>query len=161
MPSSAISIATPRSVRHTRTEAVVAAAYFATFASASHATKYSAISTASGSASGRSQDTSVGTAERPASESSAAGRPWSRTAGWMPRASSRSSASDSRELVARGHDERLGGGGVGVDLGPHEPELDAERDEALLRAVVQVTLEPPALGVARCDDALPRGPQLR
>ena len=78
----------------------------------------------------------------------------------MPRASSRSSVEGLRELVARGHDERLGGGGVGVDLGPHEPELDAERDEALLRAVVQVALEPPALGVARCDDALPRGPQL-
>ena len=36
------------------------------------------------------------------------------------------------------------------------PDLDAERDEPLLRAVVEVALEPPALLVARLDDPRPR-----
>ena len=65
----------PRSVRQSRTEAVDASAYLATLASASHATKYAASSTASGTAPRGSQATSVGTADRAASESSAAGRP--------------------------------------------------------------------------------------
>ena len=41
-----------------------------------------------------------------------------------------------------------------------EPERQRERDEPLLRAVVQVALEPPALGVARLDDARTRAAQL-
>ena len=33
------------------------------------------------------------------------------------------------------------------------PQLHGERDEPLLRAVVQVALQPPALGHARLEDA--------
>ena len=33
------------------------------------------------------------------------------------------------------------------------PQLDGDRDQPLLRAVVQVALEPPALGDARLEDA--------
>jgi hypothetical protein len=33
-----------------------------------------------------------------------------------------------------------------------DPQLDRERDEPLLRAVVQVSLQPSTLGVARLDD---------
>jgi hypothetical protein len=39
----------------------------------------------------------------------------------------------------------------------HEPEVD----EPLLRAVVQIALDPPALGIRRRDDARPRRAQLR
>ena len=41
-----------------------------------------------------------------------------------------------------------------------QPQLERERDEPLLGAVVEVALEPPALGVARRDDPLARGLQL-
>ncbi len=41
------------------------------------------------------------------------------------------------------------------------PQLDRERDEPLLRAVVQVALQPPALVDARLEDAHPRGVDLR
>ena len=40
-----------------------------------------------------------------------------------------------------------------------ELELDHQRDEPLLGAVVEVAAEPPALGVARLDDPGARGPQ--
>src|SRR3954471_15190086 len=93
-PSSAISILASAPDRHTRIVAELAFAYFATLASASHATKYAASSTRSGSRPDGSNDTVVGTVDRVASESSAAPRPCSSTAGWRPRASSRSSLSD-------------------------------------------------------------------
>ena len=41
-----------------------------------------------------------------------------------------------------------------------EPERDGERDEPLLRAVVEVALDPPPLGVGRGDDPGPRRPHL-
>ena len=41
-----------------------------------------------------------------------------------------------------------------------QPQLDGQRDQVLLRAVVDVALEPPALGVLRRHDALARGAQL-
>ena len=41
-----------------------------------------------------------------------------------------------------------------------QPQVERERDEPLLRAVVQVALEPPALGVAGLDDARARRRQL-
>ena len=40
------------------------------------------------------------------------------------------------------------------------PQLQRERDELLLRAVVQVALDPPARRVARLHDPQPRHPQL-
>ena len=78
----------------------------------------------------------------------------------MPRASSRSSSSDCGELAARRRDELLRRRRVAADVGLDQPQLQRERDEPLLRAVVQVALEPPALGVAGRDDALARGLQL-
>src|SRR4051812_42225664 len=93
-PSSAISITATPSRRETRTDALLAWAYLATFASASQATKYAASSTCSDSRPGLSKETVVETPARAASESSAGFRPWLRTAGWIPRASSRSSSSE-------------------------------------------------------------------
>ena len=83
----------------------------------------------------------------------------------MPRASSRSSSSEQRELVARAGHERLGRCRVAADVGADQPQLHGERDEPLLRAVVQVALQPPPLGVAGGDDAAgatpaPRQPRL-
>ena len=81
------------------------------------------------------------------------------TAGWMPRASSRSSArlvcssamravEQRRELLVRSTRLRA------------RPQQQGERDEPRLRAVVQVALEPPALGVAGLDEPRARGAQL-
>ena len=86
----------PRAVapRVSRTITAVAPAYFATFASASDATKYAANSTGLGRRGPGSTTSSVGTAERRTSAWSAGSRPCSSAAGWIPRASSRSSASD-------------------------------------------------------------------
>ena len=75
-------------------------------------------------------------------------------AGWMPRASSRSSSSEwASSSLAVGR-ELLRLGGVAPDVGAEHPQLQRERDEPLLRAVVQVALEPAALGVAGRDDPL-------
>src|SRR3954452_3822871 len=93
-PSSAISIATTPFRRATRIEALVAFAYFATFASASQATKYAASCTGSGRRSAPAHETLAGTGERDARDSSAAFSPWLSTAGWMPRASSRTPSSE-------------------------------------------------------------------
>ena len=46
------------------------------------------------------------------------------------------------------------------DLHARQPELDRERHEPRLGAVVQVALEPPALGVAGLDETRARGAQL-
>ena len=65
-----------------------------------------------------------------------------------------------RELVARLRDQlRRGCRIVGQPrLGNAKPER--ERDQTLLRAVVEVPLQPPPLGVAGLDDARPRRRQL-
>ena len=47
-----------------------------------------------------------------------------------------------------------------VDPRLREPEREAQRDEALLRAVVQVAFQAPALLIGRLDDAPARLPQL-
>ena len=49
---------------------------------------------------------------------------------------------------------------VVADTAIEQAQLQRQGDEALLGAVMQVALEPPALGVAGRDDALPRRPQL-
>ena len=47
-----------------------------------------------------------------------------------------------------------------VTAGSREPERERERDEPLLRAVVEVALDPPLLGIGRGDDPRPRRPHL-
>ena len=60
-----------------------------------------------------------------------------------------------RELVAGARDQGLGRRGVATDVGADQPQLHGQGHQPLLRAIVQVALEPPPLGVARGDDALP------
>ena len=78
----------------------------------------------------------------------------------MPRASSRSSASPwVRSSCAAARTSRAACGSLSSLRGDHaQPERD--RDEPLLGAIVQVALEPQALGVADLHDARPRGGQL-
>ena len=56
------------------------------------------------------------------------------------------------ELVARLRRELLRLGRVAADPVLQHPQLQRDGDEALLRAVVEVALEPPALGVPGLDD---------
>ena len=80
----------------------------------------------------------------------------------MPRASSRSSASEAASSPFAEGDQLLGGGRVAAPQAAlSELELQRERDEALLGAVVEVALEPASLGVARRHQPLARGAQLR
>ena len=60
-------------------------------------------------------------------------------------------------LVQRGRRAPRGGG---RDLGAGDPEREREVDQALLGAVVQVALDPAALGVAELDDPGPGGADL-
>ena len=65
-----------------------------------------------------------------------------------------------RELVARRRRQPLRRAGSVADAAVDHPELQRHRDEPLLRAVVEVALQPPAFGVAGGDDALARRPEL-
>src|SRR4051794_41830416 len=65
-----------------------------------------------------------------------------------------------RELVAGRADELLRERWVVADAALDHPQLERDRDESLLRAVVEVALEPAPLRVAGGDDALARGAQL-
>ena len=56
------------------------------------------------------------------------------------------------QLRLRGVDEP---GGVSADLRAQEPQREREHHEPLLRPVVQVALEPTALGIAGLDAACP------
>ena len=58
-----------------------------------------------------------------------------------------------RELLAGRLQKRVRRVGVGVEPRPSEAQRKRERDEPLLGAVVEVSLEPAPLGVARLDDA--------
>ena len=105
--------------------------------------------------------TSTGTGERAASAATAAASPRSvSTAGWMPRASSRSSAEascSSRPSFSRNAPD------LGRVLGqPPARDLDVEheRDEPLLGAVVEVALDLAPGVVGGLDDAGARGAQL-
>src|SRR5205807_6524907 len=60
------------------------------------------------------------------------------------------------ELALRGDDEFARGFGIAVEFRDGDPQLQRERDEALLRAVVEVPLEPAAFRVAGLDDARTR-----
>ncbi len=57
-------------------------------------------------------------------------------------------------------EERLRRGRIGVDDLPCQLELDGERDEMLLSAIVEVALDPAAFGVTRCDHAFSRRAEL-
>jgi hypothetical protein len=86
---------------------------------------------------------------------SAVASPSSRPAGRTPRASSRSSsiASPSSATVASSScASRLGVGSPALDVAQRQPD----GDQALLRTVVQVALQPTPLLVARGDDSGPR-----
>ena len=91
--------------------------------------------------------------------SSAASRPWLSTAGWMPRASSRSSSSD-WDSSSPADLDRLGQLRVGAGAVLDHAQLEGHGHEPLLRAVVEVALEPPPLRVACGDEALARGAEL-
>ena len=71
------------------------------------------------------------------------------------------------QLVEPGHQLVVGLAQQALDLGvvaAHarlgQPEREADPEQPLLRTVVQVALEPPALGVAGRDDPRPRGAHL-
>ena len=49
---------------------------------------------------------------------------------------------------------------VRTHLSAHQPEPEQQADKSLLRPVVEVALEPAALGVPRLDDTRPRSPQI-
>src|SRR5262249_54550160 len=69
-------------------------------------------------------------------------------------------AEGERELVGRAAQQRLRLARLVVELRQREPERERERDEPLLRTVVQVPLQPPALGVSRLDEPRARRAQL-
>ena len=78
----------------------------------------------------------------------------------MPRASARSSSSALDDLGV-GLGEELVDGAVPSAIRPlGELEREADPEQALLRAVVEVALEPPPLGVAGLDDARAGGAYL-
>jgi hypothetical protein len=64
------------------------------------------------------------------------------------------------DLLAGIRDQLRGTRRLARDLRLGEAERQGDADEALLRAVVQVALDPPALGVGGGDDALPRVAQV-
>ena len=63
-------------------------------------------------------------------------------------------------LLARLRDELRGRVRIAVDPRLGEPERDGHGDEPLLRAVVQIALDPAPLGVGGGDDPLARGAQI-
>ena len=78
----------------------------------------------------------------------------------MPRASSRSSlvACASSSMLASS--SSAAAAGSASSLPRARLQVERQRDQPLLRAVVQVALEPAARGVAGLDDARARGAQL-
>ena len=64
------------------------------------------------------------------------------------------------ELVARRVEQTRRRRRVGGDLGPRQPQLQRQRDQPLLRAVVQIALQAAALGQAGQDQPLARVLQL-
>ena len=102
----------------------------------------------------------TGTAEPAASDSSATPSPWPvSTAGCRPRATARSSSSETAISLRAASICDCAFGIVGELVGVH-PELERERDQPLLGAVVEVALEPLALLLAGLDHALARALEL-
>ena len=146
-----------RSVRSTRD----ASAYLAAFWRASRIEKYTAASASSGY-----RPTSVRVArdrERGARGRRLAGpgrgRPRTAAAG---RSRGRGRRASPRPPRCRGGGPRSGPGARSGSLPAScagQAELHGQRDQVLLRAVVDVPLQPPPLGVLGLDDALPRESQ--
>ena len=85
-----------------------------------------------------------------------------RIAGCRPRAISRSSCQPGVELArARRRAGRAVASGWAASRARASAQLERDRDEALLRAVVEVALQPAALLVAGLDEARARGDQVR
>ena len=85
----------------------------------------------------------------PASPLSAASRPRSvSAAGWIPRASSRSSPVASFSSSSEASISSAASSGVARDPVSRQAQVDAERHQPLLSAVVEVSLEPPPLVVS-------------
>ena len=57
-------------------------------------------------------------------------------------------------------EERLRGGGVGVERGLRELEPHCERHQVLLHAAVQLALDPATVGIVGADEPCPRRAQL-
>ena len=135
-----------------RTSSRVAAACFVAFVSASATTKYAVDSIATGGRTSRSTEISTGIGLRAASAESAASRPRSvRIAGWIPRARLRSSASACFESSCACSTSARAPSGSESSFGSGASEVDRERSQSLLRAVVEVALDPPPLGDGRVD----------
>ena len=68
----------------------------------------------------------------------------------------------SASASSRAASERIASAAAGVEreLALRQPQRERERDEPLLRAVVQVPLEPPPLGVAGLDEPHARAAEL-
>ena len=147
------------STRSASTSIEAGVACLRALARASLTTKYAAAST---SAANRSSVTSstVRTGVRPASSASAGPSPASRVEGRTPWASSRSSriASPSRRTESSSWSRT---GDAGVEAGLQVPQVEADRDQLLLGAVVEVALEPAPLVERRADDPGPRALDLR
>ena len=130
-----------------------ALAYLATFASASETRKYAAASTGSPMHSSGSARIVTGTAERSASERTAAASPRSvKIAGWMPRGELAELVEGDPQLVL-GLGQQLGGAVRSrPELLASELQREPEPEQALLRTVVEVSLETTPLLIARLDD---------
>ncbi len=98
---------------------------------------------------------------RAASTSSAGSRPRSvSTAGWIPCASSRSSVSASPSSCESVSSSFSASSGEVRSFACASRKPTESCDEPLLGAIVKVSLETAALGVARLDDAEARGGEL-
>ena len=98
----------------------------------------------------------MGSAARAAAAGNASARPPDiNSGGKMPWASARSSAIGVLQVAADLVDHRLRVGRVVDDGVLGQAQLDGERDQVLLGAVVQVAFELAPLGVAGGDDAHP------
>ena len=75
-----------------------------------------------------------------------------RIGGWTPRANARSSSDRGLEFGVDLVQVRLERRGVGSAAIAGEPKCEPQAEQCLLCAVVQVALDPAALGVGRRDD---------
>ena len=142
----------------------MAVEYLATLASASETTKYAVASTAGDSLRSGTALTTVGTAERSARAVMAGPRPASVRIARVDAAGELAQLLD-RELELSG---RLVGGsdrvrvpatGV-IEALPKQPQGQRQGHQPLLRAIVQVALEPSSLLVGGFDDACARAADL-
>ena len=139
---------------------VVAPACLCTFASASAATSSAAASTVAGRRPGQWQLSCVGIGARRASVASAGSSPSSlRIAGCTPRAGVRFVDRVLQLGIDLG-ELRVEPRGVAVAAVAREPHGQPEPEQCLLRAVVEVALDPAALGVGRRHEPRARLPHL-